>query len=142
MILVGDALHNFLDGLIIGAAYLINIPAGVATTIAVALHEIPQEISDFGVLVHGGFSASRALLLNFASALVAFVGVVMALSLQGYIEKIGYFITAIAIGGFVYIAGSDLIPELHKHPKMSVSILQLITFVLGILIMAALLLLE
>ena len=142
MILVGDALHNFLDGLIIGATYLISIPAGIATTIAVALHEIPQEISDFGVLIHGGFSASRALLLNFASALVAFLGVILALSLQGYVENIGFFIASIAVGAFIYIAGSDLIPELHKYPKLSVSIMQLIAFVAGILIMVALLFLE
>ncbi len=142
MILVGDALHNFLDGLIIGATYLISIPAGIATTIAVALHEIPQEISDFGVLLHGGFSVPRALLLNFGSALFAVVGAVIALTLNSYVKGIGFFITAIAIGAFIYIAGSDLIPELHKHPETKASVLQLIAFVLGILIMAALLLLE
>ena len=142
MILVGDALHNFLDGLIIGATYLISIPAGIATTIAVALHEIPQEISDFGVLLHGGFSVSRALLLNFGSALFAVVGAVIALTLNSYVEGIGFFITAIAVGAFIYIAGSDLIPELHKHPSVKSSLVQLMAFIAGILIMAALLFLE
>lgn len=142
MILIGDALHNFLDGLIIAASYLINIPAGIATTVAVALHEIPQEISDFGVLLHGGFSVSKALLFNFVSALFAFIGAVVALTLSNYVEGIGFFITAIAIGAFIYIAGSDLIPELHKHPNFKTSIIQLIAFIAGILIMASLLFFE
>lgn len=142
MILIGDALHNFLDGLIIGATYLINIPAGIATTIAVALHEIPQEISDFGVLLHGGFSVPKALIFNFVSALFAVLGAIIALSLSGYVDNIGFIISSVAIGAFIYIAGSDLIPELHKHPKLGASILQLIAFILGILIMAALMFLE
>ncbi|MEX0932821.1 MAG: ZIP family metal transporter [Candidatus Pacearchaeota archaeon] len=142
MILIGDALHNFLDGLIIAATYLISIPAGIATTFAVALHEIPQEISDFGVLIHGGFSRSKALLFNFLSALTAVFGAVVALTLSGYVENISYILTAIAIGGFIYIAGSDLIPELNKHTKIKTSILQIIAFIAGIGIMALLLLLE
>jgi len=142
MILIGDGLHNFLDGLIIGASYIISIPAGIATTFAVALHEIPQEIGDFGVLLHGGFTKFKALAFNFLSALTAFVGVIVALILTDYIENIEFFILPIAIGGFIYIAGSDLIPELNRHPKLKSSIFQLLAFVAGILIMASLLLLE
>ncbi|MDP3986595.1 MAG: ZIP family metal transporter [Nanoarchaeota archaeon] len=142
MILIGDGLHNFLDGLIIGASYLISIPAGIATTFAVALHEIPQEIGDFGVLLHGGFSKIKALLFNFLSALTAFLGLITALVLTDYIENIELFVVPLAIGGFIYIAGSDLIPELNKHPKLKSSILQLLTFLAGILIMAGLLFLE
>ncbi len=142
MNLIGDGFHNFLDGLIIGAAYLINISAGIATTIAVAFHEIPQEIGDFGVLIHGGFSRVRALFLNFGSALLAVIGAIVSLALSIYVENIQYIIVPVAIGGFIYVAGSDLIPELHKHPKLKDSVLQLITLISGILVMAALLLLE
>ena len=142
-ILVGDALHNFIDGLIIGASYLVSFPAGVATTLAVLLHEIPQEIGDFGVLVHGGFSKGKALLLNFLSALTAVLGVIIALALSGTIESISLILVPIAAGGFIYIAGSDLIPELHKHSeKFGESLGHLIVFILGILVMGLLLLLE
>lgn len=142
MNLFGDGLHNFLDGLIIGATYLVSVPTGIATTVAVILHEIPQEISDFGVLLHGGFTVSRALFFNLLSALVAVVGAVVALSLSGYVENIEFFIASIAIGGFIYIAGSDLIPEMHKHPSVKSSLIQLLFFILGIALMAAILLLE
>ena len=139
-ILVGDALHNFIDGLIIGASYLVSVPAGVATTLAVALHEIPQEIGDFGVLIHGGFSKGKALMLNFLSALTAVLGVIVALALSGTIESISLILVPIAAGGFIYIAGSDLIPELHKHSeKFGESLGHLIVFILGILVMGLLL---
>ncbi len=143
MNLVGDALHNFIDGLIIAASYIVSIPAGIATTIAVVLHEIPQEIGDFGVLIHGGFSKSKALALNFLSAIFAILGAIVALWLVGEVEHIELFLVPIAAGGFIYIAGSDLIPELQKHSdKISRSILQLLAFIIGILVMFALLLLE
>lgn len=142
MNLVGDGFHNFLDGLIIGASYLISIPAGIATTLAVLLHEIPQEIGDFGVLIHGGFSKAKALLLNFASAIVALIGAIAALVLQRYISNIELIIAPLAIGGFIYIAGSDLIPELHKESTSKKSIIQLACFILGILLIGSLLFLE
>lgn len=143
MNLIGDGFHNFLDGLIIGASYLINIPTGVATTIAVAVHEIPQEVGDFGVLIHGGFSKARALMLNFISAIIAVLGAVVSLVLSNYIQNIQFVIAPIAIGGFIYIAGSDLIPELHKHEAgIKNSLLQLLIFILGIAVMALLMLFE
>lgn len=138
MILIGDGLHNFIDGIIIAASYVVSVPAGVATTIAVLLHEIPQEIGDFGVLIHGGFSKRKALLLNFASALFALVGAVIALVLSGVIENIEMILAPVAAGGFIYIAGSDLIPELHKHShRLSKSLLQLVSFLVGIGVMVA-----
>jgi len=143
MNLLGDALHNFLDGIIIAASYMISIPAGFATTIAVLLHEIPQEIGDFGVLIHGGFTKTKALLLNFVSALFALLGAIIALLLKNTVANLESILVPIAIGGFIYIAGSDLIPELHKHSdKLSKSFIQLIAFVIGILLMALLLLVE
>jgi len=140
--LVGDGLHNFIDGMIIAGSYLVSVPAGIATTIAVLLHEIPQEIGDFGVLLHGGFSKGKALLMNFASALTAVLGAVVTLLLAGTVESITSIIVPIAIGGFLYIAGSDLIPELHKEVKIKNSLLQLFTLLLGIGVMGALLFLE
>jgi len=143
MNVVGDSLHNFIDGTIIAASYLISIPAGIATTTAVLLHEIPQEIGDFGVLIHGGFSRSKALLVNFVSALFALFGAVLTLFLASSIQNLELILIPIAIGGFIYIAGSDLIPEIHKHSdQISSSLFQLLAFIIGILIMAALLLLD
>jgi zinc and cadmium transporter len=135
MNLVGDFVHNFIDGLILGAAYLISIPAGIATTIALILHEIPQEIGDFGVLLHGGFSKSKALFLNFVTALSAVAGVVIALVLGSLIENIDLFLIPFAAGTFIYIAGSDLIPELHKETEVKKSAIQFLFLVLGIAIM-------
>jgi zinc and cadmium transporter len=141
MNLVGDGMHNFLDGVIIAASYLVSVPVGVATTVAVVLHEIPQEIGDFGVLLHGGFTKGKALLLNFGSALVAVLGVVIVFLLEGGVENLELILVPIAAGGFVYIAGSDLIPELHKDSdSVWKNLLQLIAFVVGILVMVGLLL--
>ncbi len=142
MNLIGDALHNFIDGVIIAASYVISIPTGLATTLAVALHEIPQEIGDFGVLLYGGFSRSKALVLNFVSALAAVLGAALALWAITVVEQIEMFLVPIAVGGFIYIAGSDLIPELHKETRLRRSIMQVIAFLLGIGVMSALLLFD
>ena len=142
MNLVGDSLHNFIDGLIIAGSYLASIPVGIATTFAVLLHEIPQEIGDFGVLIHGGFKRGKAIMLNFLTALVAVIGTIVALVLANYVSNIQQIIVPLAIGGFLYIAGSDLIPELHKETKVWISIGQIISFIFGILIMMSLLFLE
>ena len=134
MNLIGDGVHNFIDGLIVAASYLVSMPLGVATTIAVILHEIPQEIGDFGVLVHGGFTRKRALGMNFLTALTAVLGAVVAL-LLGFLEGLTAFLLPLAAGGFIYIAGSDLIPELHKDVNMKRSGAQLFFIILGIAIM-------
>ncbi|MBT3419076.1 MAG: ZIP family metal transporter [Candidatus Magasanikbacteria bacterium] len=140
--LVGDGIHNFIDGLIIGIAYLVSIPVGVATTLAVFLHELPQEIGDYGILLHGGFTKKKALLFNFLSGLVALAGTLIALFLGSRVSSLESFLVPFAIGTFLYIAGSDLIPELHRETRVGKSILQLIAFVAGILVMASLLFLE
>tara|TARA_Y100000310_G_scaffold342259_1_gene444725 strand:+ start:2685 stop:3443 length:759 start_codon:yes stop_codon:yes gene_type:complete len=141
--LFGDGLHNFLDGMIIAASYLVSLPAGIATTVAVILHEIPQEIGDFGVLLHAGFSKGKALLVNFASGLVAVLGALFVFLLDGKISGVEEILVPIAAGGFIYIAASDLIPEIHKHSDSGwKSLLQLIALTLGVAAMAALLLLE
>ena len=140
MNLVGDALHNFIDGLIIAASYIISLPIGIATTIAVFIHEIPQEIGDFGIMLHGGFSRGRAVFYHFLIGLAAVFGTILGLLFEK-ISSIQNFLLPLAIGGFVYIAGSDLIPELHKETKIAISIRQIISFVLGILVMLDLLIL-
>ncbi len=142
MNLVWDIVHNFIDWLIIGASYLVSIPVGIATTLAVVLHEIPQEIWDFGVLIHGWFSRKKALLLNFVTALTAVVGVLLAFVLHRFVGNMVAILLPFAAGTFIYIAGSDLIPELHKENKLSQTLPQLFFFILGILIMSTLLLLE
>lgn len=139
MNLVWDMVHNFIDGLIIGASYLVSIPLGIATTLAVVLHEIPQEIWDFGVLVHGWYSKKKALLMNFLTALTAIVGLIVAFVLYTHIQNIVVFLIPFAAGTFIYIAGSDLIPELHKENKISQSLPQIFFFLLGIGLMATLL---
>ncbi|MDO8556059.1 MAG: ZIP family metal transporter [Nanoarchaeota archaeon] len=142
MNLFGDAAHNFLDGLIIAGAYLTNIPLGISTTIAVIAHEIPQEIGDFAVLIHGGYNNRKALWFNFLSAITAIAGAVVALVLSSRIENIALGLSSFAIGGFIYIANSDLIPELHKEKTFARSWKQLLAILLGVAAMAALLLLE
>ena len=139
LVLVGDAAHNILDGILIATSYLVSIPLGISTTIAVLFHEIPQEIGDFGILLHAGLTRAKALFYNFISASVAVIGALFALILGSNAENITLFLLPIAAGGFVYIAGSDLIPELHKTcdpPKDS--LFQLIAFVSGIAIMVLL----
>lgn len=135
MNLIGDGFHNFMDGMIIASSYLVSIPLGISTTVAVVLHEIPQEIGDYGVLVHGGFRRLHALILNFCSALLAVVGAVVILCLNVKIHQITVFLVPFTAGGFLYIAGSDLIPELKKDPKPLTSLYQLLFICLGLLIM-------
>lgn len=142
MNLIGDAIHNFIDGLIIGASYLTSTQVGIATTIAVMLHEIPQEIGDFSVLIYGGFKRNKALFLNFVTALTAIAGTVTSLIIGFYAENLTNFLLPFAIGNFIYIASSDLIPELHKEIKPIKSFIQLIMLLFGIGIMFSLLFLE
>jgi zinc and cadmium transporter len=146
MNLFGDFVHNFIDGLVIAAGYLASIPVGIATTIAVILHEIPQEIGDYGVLVHGGFTKKRAIAYNFLTALSAIIGAVIALAIGSAIEGAGIFLLGLAGGSFIYIAASDLIPEIHKNSTCdaftSRSLAQLFFLLLGIFVMYALVFLE
>ncbi len=139
LIIVSDGFHNFIDGIIIAASYFISIEVGIATTIAIILHEIPQEIGDFGVLLHSGFTRTRALLVNFLSALFAVLGVAVVFLFSASAEIISILVIPVAAGGFLYIAGSDLVPELHKTTHIKQSIIQLIAIIAGIVAMIALL---
>ncbi len=142
LILLSDGVHNFIDGIIIGVSFLVSIPVGIATTIAVILHEIPQEIGDFAVLLHSGYTKKRALWLNFLSALFAILGTLLAFILGEAGEIFILWIIPIAAGGFIYVAVADLIPELHKTKEVKHSALQIIAVITGILAMIALTLLE
>ena len=142
MNLIGDAIHNFTDGLIIAAAYFVSMPIGIATTLAVLIHEIPQEIGDFGILLYAGYSKKKALLFNFLSALVAVIGAIIGIIFAEKSTVFSYIVLPIAAGGFLYIAGSDLIPEIHKQQENKFSFRNLAGILLGILIMYALTLLE
>ncbi len=142
MILVSDGVHNFLDGAIIAAGFLVSVEIGVATTIAIILHEIPQEIGDFAVLLYSGFSRARAIFLNFLSALLAIFGAVVVLFLGEIGAGITLWLIPVAAGGFIYIASADLIPEIHRTTKLGHSLIQFAAMLLGIGAMAALLAFE
>lgn len=134
LVLAGDGVHNFVDGVTIAVAFLASIPLGITTTIAVAAHEIPQEIADMGVLLANGLSKTRALFFNFLSAVTALLGAIIAFTIAGQIEKYLYLFLAIAAGHFIYIAASDLIPELHEKENGRKNIDTLLMFIFGIFV--------
>ena len=129
--LVGDSIHNFIDGVIIAGSYLIDFNVGLVTTAAVLLHEVPQELGDFAVLVHGGFSRNRAIFFNFATALTSVLGAVLGYFLL-VSENFVVYILPFAAGNFMYIASSDLIPELHKETELMRSATSFGIFLLGL----------
>jgi zinc and cadmium transporter len=135
MNLVGDSIHNFIDGLIMAASFVVSIPLGITTTIAISTHEIPQEIGDFGVLLFGGFSKKKAITLNFVVALTAVLGGIVGYFVSSLIENIVIFILPFAAGGFIYIAATDLVPEIRKELDMKKYMMTLFVFICGILIM-------
>lgn len=138
MNLVGDSLHNFLDGMILAATFYTNIGLGITTTLAVILHEIPQEIGDFGVLLHSGFSIKKALTANLLVALTAVLGGIIASIWISQVSLVSPYITAFAAGGFVYISTSDLLPEIRKEDRTSRSWSTFLVFLFGILLMVLL----
>jgi zinc and cadmium transporter len=135
MNLVGDSIHNFIDGLIMAASFVVSLPLGITTTIAIATHEIPQEIGDFAVLLYGGFSKKKAIMLNFTIALTAVLGGIVGFFVSSLIENIVVFILPFAAGGFIYIAATDLVPEIRKELNMKKYMATLLVFICGILIM-------
>ncbi|MFC1581499.1 ZIP family metal transporter [Candidatus Neomarinimicrobiota bacterium] len=135
MNIIGDAFHNFIDGIIIGTTYMVSIPTGVAATIAVAFHELPQEIGDFGVLLQGGLGKKKALLFNFLTGLTAIFGAIFALIVGPRVFMFTDALLPITAGGFIYIAGSDLIPILHRQERPSQSVGQILFILLGLTVM-------
>jgi zinc and cadmium transporter len=135
MSLLGDAIHNLIDGLIIGVTFVVDTSLGVASTIAIILHEIPQELGDFAVLVHGGFSIKKALLANFLTALTAVLGGILGYFLITFTENAMMYLLPFAAGGFIYISASDLLPELRKEVNIVKAIINFLIFLIGIALM-------
>lgn len=133
--LIGDGVHNFIDGMIIAASFVTDVRLGLVTTVAVAAHEIPQEIGDFGILVYGGFSKLKALLYNLLSALTAMAGAIIAYFCFNQIVWLKDFLVPFTAGGFIYIALVDLIPELHKKNKGGKLTVQIVTMFIGLWLM-------
>ncbi|MCS7119964.1 MAG: ZIP family metal transporter [Nitrososphaerota archaeon] len=141
--LFGDSVHNFIDGLIIGGSYMMGTSVGVATTLAVMFHEIPQEMGDFGVLIYGGFTKKKAVMFNLLTAFTALIGTIAALMMGTMINSFTSYLMPFAAGSFIYIAGSDLIPEIRKEePNLLKSTTQLLSLTLGILVIFSLSFLE
>ncbi len=135
MNLVGDSLHNFTDGIMIAVGYITSPPIGLATTLAIIFHEIPQEIGEFSVLIYAGFSRKKALFYNFLSACFAIIGTIITLLIGSQLNNIGQWVMPFTAGGFIYIASSDLIPELKREQSLKKSFYQLIGLGFGVFIM-------
>jgi zinc and cadmium transporter len=135
--LFGDGVHNFIDGLLMAGSFVVSIPLGLITTLAIAAHEIPQELGDFGVLVYGGLKPRRALLLNFVTALTAVAGGIGGYYFLPYLGGTKFYLLPFAAGGFLYIAASDLIPELHKEASTWRTAASFALFLVGIILMFA-----
>ena len=136
LILLSDGIHNFIDGLVIAASFIVSFPIGVSTALAIAIHEIPQEIGDFGVLIYGGVKKRRALILNFISAITVIFGGVTGYLLKGWIGESIVFLLPFAAGNFIYISSTDLIPEIRYKESPIQSFVRLIVFLAGIGVMA------
>lgn len=140
--MIGETLHNFIDGVVIAASFLVSVPLGVSTTIAIIFHEIPHEIGNFAVLLHSGFGRKRALLMNGLSGCAGILGALLVLGLTGVAQSSVIFLLPFAAGNLLYIAGSDLIPELHKHTRIHQGVIQLVAMIIGMAFMYGMLLLE
>jgi zinc and cadmium transporter len=135
LILVSDGVHNFIDGVVIAASFVVSYPVGIATTLAVALHEIPQELGDFGVLVYGGFGKLRALTYNYISAITAIFGGVVGYFASSLMHTSTIYLLPFAAGNFIYIAAADLIPEIKHQVSLSRATIHFCVFIVGIGVM-------
>jgi len=135
LILIGDGLHNFLGGMAVAGAFLIDVRLGIVTWLAAAAHEVPQELGDFGVLVHGGWERGRALFYNVLSALTFLIGGLVAYGASARLDV--SFLVPFAAGNFIYIGASDLIPEVKSHAALSANIVHFAAFAGGVGLMLA-----
>lgn len=138
--LVGDAIHNFLDGLVIAGSFAVNVGLGISATISILFHEIPQEIADFGVLLYSGMSKKKALLFNFLSALSAIAGTIVGIVLVNKVAGFNQFLIPFAAGNFIYIAASNLVPQLHRECGLKDTLLHILAIILGIALVVLLIL--
>lgn len=132
LIIIGDSVHNFIDGVVIAATFLVSIPLGIVTTLAVAAHEIPQEIGDFGILLHKGLGKKKVILVNLLSALTAMIGALITFWIGESIESSLPILLAITAGFFIYIAASDLIPEIHHENRKGFATIETSLMFLGV----------
>lgn len=135
--LMGDLIHNMIDGMIIASAFIVSIPLGIATSLAIFIHEIPHELGNCAVLLHGGMKISKAILTNSLMGLGGIAGVLITFGLSQSIPHFEIYLIPIAAGSFIYLAGSDLIPELHEQTELHFAVKQLMMMVLGIFLIAA-----
>lgn len=136
LILIGDGIHNMVDGVLIAAAFLTDVHLGVVTSIAVIAHEIPQELGDFAVLLHSGFSRGKALLYNVLTSLTTVIGGVVAYFSLSLANAVVPYVLAVAASSFIYIAVADLIPGLHKRPEFSATLQQIALIALGVVVIS------
>ena len=136
MNLIGDGIHNFVDGMLIAASFITSIPLGIVTSVAVICHEIPQELGDFSILLYGGFKKEKALFYNFLTSLTAFAGALAVYFLSASVQNIDSFLVPFGAGGFIYLAMTDLLPELHKTEEKKETVIHLILMLAGIALIA------
>ncbi|MBI4135691.1 ZIP family metal transporter [Candidatus Uhrbacteria bacterium] len=134
MVMVGDTFHNFLDGITVAAAFLVNIPLGILTALAVFVHEVPQEMGDVGTLLHLGFTRKKAIMFNVISEVIGVLGAVMVYFLGTRLDFNATILLALSAGGFIYIAGSDLLPAVHQHLEKKYLVSHALTFIFGIIL--------
>lgn len=135
LIIFGDSIHNFIDGAVIAVTFMAEPSLGILTTFAVAAHEIPQELGDFGLMLRAGVKKSKIILFNIASAAVAFLGALLAYSLGSFLEQYLMFLVALTAGFFIYIAASDVIPDIHEENKKGFAIFESMLLVVGIFVL-------
>ncbi len=134
LIVVGDSIHNFIDGVAIAATFLISVPLGIVTTLAVAAHEIPQEIADFGLMLHKGVKRGKVLKINFLSSLFALIGAMLTFFARDQVAGILPIFLSLTAGFFIYIALSDLVPEIHGEDRKNVALLETVLLLCGVLV--------
>lgn len=134
--LIGDGIHNFVDGLVIAGSYAVSVTVGITATISIIFHEIPQEIADFGVLLYSGLSKAKAVMFNLLSALTSVLGALLGFFLIGSVQGFTEFIIPFAAGNFTYIAASNLVPQLHRHCKLWDTVFHIVAILIGIAIIA------
>lgn len=134
LIVIGDIVHNFIDGIAMAAAFLVSIPLGIVTSLAVAAHEIPQEMGDFGLMLHKGVGRKKVLLINFLSALAAIVGAILTYLAKDSIQGLLPAVLALTAGFFIYIAAANLIPEIHSRDNQKIAFWETLMLILGVLV--------
>jgi zinc and cadmium transporter len=132
--LIGDGIHNFIDGLVIAGSYAVNVSLGITATISIIFHEIPQEIADIGVLLYSGMSKKKVLIFNFLSAGTAIIGAIVGIILSNKLINFNNFVIPFAVGNFLYIAASNLVPQLHRHCDIKDTLIHIFAIIVGILI--------